>query len=706
MTTSTAESRPRLRVAIIGAGYVAKHHLAALSRLKFVDLVGIADIDLNAAQTLARDWGIACAARSLAELSVHHPNVVFVLTPPASHCDIVMAALDLNCHVLVEKPMADSVAECDRMIAGARDKGLVLSVNHSDRFDPAVLQALKLVRDGKCGELMAVDFLRSSEYPAYSGGPLPAMVGKGSYPFRDIGVHGLYLLEAFLGPIQALSINRRASGRNPNLKFDEWHATAECAQGLGRLQLSWNVRPMQNKLLIQGTQAVIEVDRFLQICRVSRDLPGPKFIGIVIASLLNALKDIFRIPWNVMRFATGRLKSSPGIQRGAEEFVRALHAGRRPPVSAEEGRHVVALMEAACADADAERAEELAQRFGELRPARILVTGAAGFLGRALVKKLRADGESVRVLVRRAPIWLRDDPGVEIVVGDLGEPAIVAHAVSGVSAVYHLGATMKGTPGDFAAGTVWGTRNIVDACLNNNVQRLIYVSSLSVLDHAGRDPDAYLNEHAKLEPHPDRRGAYTQTKLTAEKIVVDAIRHQGLDAVLIRPGQIFGPGAERSVPNATVSIAGRWVAVGPGRQTLPLVYIDDVVEALQLAERLPKSATRLFNIVDSASITHADYMAYCRHLLGKELKLVRVPTPIFMALAFGVEVLGKLLRRNVPLTRYRVQSLRPLANFDLTAADTQLGWKPKIGAREGLRRTFGGTKNYARGTPRPSRING
>lgn len=685
----TASISNRLRVAIVGAGYVAKHHLTALARLEFIDLVGIADLDLKAAQSLATDWKIPNAARTLAELAVQKPNVVFVLTPPSSHCSLTLEALNMNCHVLVEKPMADSVSECDTMIACAKAKGLVLSVNHSDRLDPVVLRAIELVKSGACGDVMVVDFLRSSEYPPYAGGPLPAMVSQGSYPFRDLGVHGLCLLEAFMGQARELSINCHATGRNPNLKFDEWHVSARCDRGLGRVQLSWNVRPMQSKLIIQGTRAVIEVDRFLQICRISPNLPGPKFIGILITSFLNSVKDVFRIPWNVVRFATGSLKSSPGIQRGAEDFARALYEGHLPPVSAEEGRHIIGLMESACRRADAERTSELEARFGLLAPARILVTGASGFLGHALVKKLRSDGEKIRVLVRRPPAWLSDDPGVEVVCGDLGEPAIVAHAVSGVQTVYHLGAAMKGGPKEFEAGTVWGTRNVVDACIKHSVQRLIYVSSMSVLDHAARDAGKKITEDSTLEPHPDWRGAYTQTKLIAEQTVLEATRKRGLKAVLIRPGQIFGPGAERSVPNATVGIAGRWVAVGSGRQTLPLVYVDDVIDALQLAERTEGIDGHLFNIVDPAIITHADYVNHCRLRLGRDLKLIRVPTSLFMMLAFAVELLGRVLKRNVPLTRYRVKSLRPLANFDLTAANTKLGWQPRIGVSEGMRRTFG-----------------
>ncbi len=185
-----------LRVAVVGAGYVAQHHLAALSTLDFVEIIGIADLDQSAAQALARRFKVSNTAAKLADLAQFDPNVVYVLTPPSTHAAIALEALDMGCHVLVEKPLAESVAECDQLIERARASGLTIGVNHSDRMDPAVLQALELVRNGVCGELVAVDFLRSSDYPAYAGGPLPAVVRQGSYPFRDLGVHGLYLLEA------------------------------------------------------------------------------------------------------------------------------------------------------------------------------------------------------------------------------------------------------------------------------------------------------------------------------------------------------------------------------------------------------------------------------------------------------------------------------------------------------------------------------
>ncbi len=682
-----------LRVAVVGAGYVAQHHLAALSTLDFVEIIGIADLDQSAAQALARRFKVSNTAAKLADLAQFDPNVVYVLTPPSTHAAIALEALDMGCHVLVEKPLAESVAECDQLIERARASGLTIGVNHSDRMDPAVLQALELVRNGVCGELVAVDFLRSSDYPAYAGGPLPAVVRQGSYPFRDLGVHGLYLLEAFLGAVDRLDVNFHGSGRNPNLRFDEWFASGTFERGVGRMQISWNVRPMQSRLIIQGTSAVIEVDRFMQIVRVSRNLPGPKLIGMLVSAWTTALKDVARVPRTVVRFATGRLKPSPGIRKGAIDFATSLREGNSPPASAEEGRHVIAVLSEAFERADRQRSSELDARFGALPDAEVLVTGAAGFLGRALVERLHAQGKRIRVLVRRPAKWLSQLSDVQIVVGDLGEPAIVDHALAGAAIVYHVGAAMKGSVRDFEAGTIWGTRNVIEACRKHGAQRLIYVSSLSVLDHAGRDPARHVTESSAYEPYPDRRGAYTQTKLEAEKMVLKAISEEGLPAVVIRPGQIFGPGSETVTPNGVISLAGRWIAVGPADMTIPLVYVDDVVDALLSASTAPGAVGQVINVVDPLEITQGTYLDACKRHHGPSLKVLRVPTSVFVMLGFGVELLGKMLKRSVPLTRYRVRSLRPLANFDLEQAQNLLSWNPRVGVMQGLERTFSGAKD-------------
>ena len=199
------------RVALVGAGYVSAYHIRALQTLPHIRIVGIADTSVAQARAVAERFAISGVFASLSEMRDARPDVVHILTPPASHASLAVEALEMGCDVFVEKPMAPTTAECDEMIAAATRTGRTLSVNHSAKDDPAVVRALELVRRGVCGDVLAVDFHRTSDYPPYAGGALPAAFRQGGYPFLDMGVHALYLMEAFLGPIRNLDV--RVPGR-------------------------------------------------------------------------------------------------------------------------------------------------------------------------------------------------------------------------------------------------------------------------------------------------------------------------------------------------------------------------------------------------------------------------------------------------------------------------------------------------------------
>jgi nucleoside-diphosphate-sugar epimerase len=520
----------------------------------------------------------------------------------------------------------------------------------------------------------------------------------GAYPFQDLGVHGLYLLEAFLGKILNLDVRYSSSGHDPNLLFDDWRVLATCEKGSGQMYLSWSARPMRNELVIQGTRGAIHVDCFLQTCVVRKKLPAPRFVGLVAGALAGAATTLVNVPWNVLLFGAGKLLPSPGIHVSVRAFYESLSRGAAPPVSTDEGRRMVAWMQQVSREANAEKERRLGTGM-ELPRARILVTGATGFLGRALLQRLRQRGEPIRVLVRRPSQRWAQDPMIHQVCGNLGDPAAVDRAVCGIEVVYHAGAAMRGGKADFEGGTVWGTRNIVAACQRHCVKKLVYVSSLTVLDHAGHRSGEPVTESSPLEPRAAARGFYTQTKLEAEKIVLNAVHRQDLPAVILRPGQIFGAGAERVPPSGTIAIAGRWVVIGSGKLPLPLVYVEDVVDALLLAEERDDLRGSIFHLVDPAVVTQNEYLELCRKVPGNALRVWRLPGWLLLGASVGVEALCGLLRRGAPVSRYRLRSARPLGPCDCSAAKEKLGWTPRIGTRQGLEAVFEPRQAGAASTP-------
>ena len=682
------EPNQLVKVGLVGAGYVSTYHARALRSLPFVEIVGVADREQSRAEDLAAQFKIPKVYPSLQAMAEAEPKVIHVLTPPATHAALALEAMEMGCHVFVEKPMAESTADCDRMIQCAREKGLVLSVNHSARMDPIVLKALEMIQNGACGEVKGVDFFRSSDYQAYSGGPaVPPQFRNGSYPFQDLGVHGLYLMEAFLGPIRYADTRYYASCTgDANLVFDEWRTLLESDSGTGHMYISWNVRPIQNELIIHGTKGVMHVDCYLQIITLRKTYPAPKPVQRILGAGFGALHMLSKVTVNTVRFATKRLLPSPGIHVSVVKFHEALHKGELPPVPAEEGRRVIALLEDISRRADDDKREYLTVPNPGLRP-RILVTGANGFLGKALVGRLREElREPLRLLVRRPPPNPPSED-LQLVYGDLGNPAVVNQAMEGIEVVFHLGASTKGGNFEFNSGTIWGTRNVIDACESHGVRRLVYVSSMSVLDHAGHEPGVEVNESSPYEPFPRQRGLYTQTKLEAEKMVLAAGAEGRIHAVVLRPGQIYGPGAEKFPPSGTIGIAGRWLVVGSGDHHVPLVYVDNVVDALLLAANRDLPDGSIFQLVDPQGIRQREYVEYARRA-GRPVRASYVPAWFLKLAGFGVEILGKVLKRPVPLTPYRVQSITPLWPCDCTAAHTRLGWQPKVAIQEGMALTF------------------
>ena len=529
------------RVGIVGAGYVSEFHIKALKRLPNVRIVGITDLDASRARATAQRFGIT-SHPSLKVMAAEGLDVVHVLTPPDSHVDVALEALSLGCHVLVEKPLATSVEDCDRLIAESQARNLRVCVNHSLLGDPLIKRALKLVKTGAIGDVLTVDYLRSSNYSPYRGGPLPPQYREGGYQFRDLGVHALYLLREFLGNIQDVQADFHTSGlrdSDPNIHFDEWRALVRYAKGTGNIQLSWNVKPLQHQLIVQGTRGTLRVDLFAMFLTRRRHTRLPKAIERVVNALTESISSAAQLIWNATMFAVGELKPYQGLHNFVGAFYESLSTNGPMPAGLEQAREVVRWTEQVAREADHAKAKFYSQYQAGNRPA-VVVTGANGLLGSTFVKRLIDEDEYVRLFVRRLPPpEIADHAQIEVVLGELGDPDAVDSAIEGATAVFHIGAAMGGGWAAHEAATIAGTRNVVEACLKYDVPKMIYISSLSVIDWAGHPANQPVTESATLEPTPQQRGSYTQAKLEAERIVRAAAQERGLPVVILRPGQIW-----------------------------------------------------------------------------------------------------------------------------------------------------------------------
>ncbi len=669
------------RAGMVGAGNISEFHIAAVRALPNVDLIGLTDLDRAKAEATGARWGVKVYG-SLADLVAAGANVIHVLTPPHAHAAVALEALEAGCHVLVEKPLAEDAGLARRIGEVATARGLVASVNHSLLYDPQVLRALRMTRSGALGKIVGVDILRGSEYPPFEGGPLPPHYRAAGYPFRDLGVHCLYLIQEFLGPIEEVSATWRGLGGDPNLAYDEWRAIAQCRDGIGAFQLSWNAKPMQSQLIIHGTRGIFRVDLFAMTHGKRGSTPLPKAAERLLNTFTDSFPPLVDTPIAVWKVLRKKVRAYQGLRNLVRDFYRRLAAGEPPPVSVEDAAVVVDWVERVARAADAEYAGQRA-RFTLSERVPFLVTGASGSVGRAVVERLRGEGRPVRAMVRRIPE--RPLPGVEYALGNLGDPDAVDRAVRGAAVVIHAGAAMKGGWLEHLGGTVVGTQNVIASCLKYRASQLVHISSMSVVDWAGSSGGAPVSEATALEPRAEERGAYTRAKLEAEQLVRAAVTADRLPAVILRPGQIFGGG----IPLITGAVARgggkRWVVLGDGRLVLPLVYLDDVVDAIMAAVSRKLAGGEVIQIIDGERLTQRDVLA----LAGGGRPTRRVPRAVLFTLGKLTEPLFRMLKRQSPVAAYRLRSALARLEFRSDRAVQLLGWTPAVGVREGIRRVRG-----------------
>jgi 2-alkyl-3-oxoalkanoate reductase len=309
---------------------------------------------------------------------------------------------------------------------------------------------------------------------------------------------------------------------------------------------------------------------------------------------------------------------------------------------------------------------------------KVLVTGASGFLGRRTVEILSERGFSVRALVRKTSrIGNLKRPGVEIFFGDVSDISTLKPAFEGVDFVIHTAVDTTGTKEGALRVTIGGTRNILDLCSKFPIQRLIYVSSCSVYGLADCKDGQLIDENGPLERYPERRGVYSWSKIEAEKLVLGCMENGTVPVVCLRPGTIYGPGGKLFTPMMGFSFgATLFFIIGPRGFVLPLVYIDNLIDAIALLTQDRERIGNIYNFVDSDSPTKKQYVDLLLKPLYSRAKFVYLPYAMISFLVSCQERVTSLLRLNPFFTHYQLISSQRNVRYNSTKIQSNFNWIP------------------------------
>jgi nucleoside-diphosphate-sugar epimerase len=312
------------------------------------------------------------------------------------------------------------------------------------------------------------------------------------------------------------------------------------------------------------------------------------------------------------------------------------------------------------------------------------VTGGSGFIGGALVRRLVADGWTVRALARSdASADAVRERGAEPVRGELADTGSMAAGAAGCEVAFHAAAQLGdwGRREDFERGNVAGTRNALAAARQAGVRRFVHVGTEAAL--LAGDPLVEVDERAPLRF--DSPALYSSTKARAEEAVIEANR-DGLETVVVRPRFVWGRGDTTLLPAMAEMVrAGRFAWVGGGRQRTSTTHVENAVEGLVLAAQRGAPGGVYF-VTDGRPVVFRDFVTRLIETQGVTPTGRSVPAPVANAVATVGETAWRLLPLpgRPPLTRLAVWLSALEATIDITRARTELGYTPVRTIDEGL----------------------
>ncbi len=684
------------RVALIGAGFIARVHLQLLARNAGVKVVAICDRDRQRAAHLAARHGVGRVFASLDELlevAREEVDAVHLLVPPPLHFDLAKQCLAAGLHVLAEKPLALDPEQARELGRLAAARGLQVGVNHNLTFHPGVQRLKRELRSGRLGRLEHLQLVHHVPLRQLdTGDDAHFMFQAEANILLEQGVHPFSVVHDLLGAAERITAHVGTPRHLPRggKFFDTWMVALSCERGTAQVLLAFGRTMHEVRVEALCSDARVEIDvvrgtyqrstksRWLEVVDIALDSRrGFGLVGQGILGLLRYGLALFRLCPPAEPFLRSMGASLAG-------FHLALRRGQPVPNGPDTAAAVLRICHQAAAAAGASPAALVLPAIpapGPARPGEVLVTGGTGFLGRHVVAQLLAAGRPVTVLVRRPQQLPKSflDRGVRVFPGDATDEAALSRAAGGAGVLVHMATCAAVDPEDGGAmerAMAGSVATAAAVCRHAGVKRLIYVSSAAALYLGGGEPVA---GDVDPDPQPAERPPYARGKIAAEH----ELRRQGgkgLETVCLRPGIVVGAGGVLAHTGV-----GLWprdsqcVGWGPGRTPLPLVLAEDCADAILRAVSAPAAVVtgRRYNLAGDVRPTAKEYVAVLGRALGRPFRFHPQATLWLWAVEHAKHWIKRLARR--PSTPPSVRDLRSrafLSSLDTADVKQDLGWRP------------------------------
>jgi len=632
-----------LKVALIGCGKMGMHHLQAIDLQKNAKVVAVVDPAMTREKIgglLPSDANIYTSAEEM--FAAEKPDVVHIVTPPETHPDLALLALNNNANIYVEKPFSLDVKDTEKVLALSNEKNLRVCAAHQVLFQATGQKYQDYVKYIK--DIIHIESYFSFKTVRGAISPVDQLL--------DILPHPVYLLlSAFSsdGSNDDVSVEMLSQSIAPN---GEVRAILRKGKAFGILVVTLSGRPIESYLRIVGSNGSINADFVLS--GVSKHLgPGASAISAVLQPFSLAKQKVFGTIATIFKMVFKKQKSYAGLGELVEKFYQSIVTKTDSPVSDSDILNTVKIcgvmgemLKKAEVESEAAAKALMIEKENsliEIDPDknRVLVSGGTGFLGTVLVEELRNMGWPVRVLARRIPPYSLRVPGVEYITSDIGDDIPQEH-FEDVGSIVHLAAETVGGKEEHERNTVGATKNMIMGAQAAGIKQFVNISSVAVMKPSTKIGGP-LNESSPIDADNLGRGPYVWGKSEAEKLVTSASKEYGIGVRTVRLGPLVD--YENYTPPGRLGreVGTLFVAMGSRKSKLSLCSVSTASNVIRSYLEDFESAPELLNLVEPDAPTRKELLSRLTEN-RQELSTLWLPNFVLKSLSLMLKLVLKILK--------------------------------------------------------------
>jgi predicted dehydrogenase/nucleoside-diphosphate-sugar epimerase len=647
--------------------------------------VGVADPAASAAELKPLLPGDAIVVGSAAELFERaRPDVVHIVTPPSTHAELAIQAIEAGCHVYVEKPFTPAAIDAARVLTRAAERGVKVCAGHQVLFEAPALALWDHWHT--IGRLVHIE-----SYFAFK------MVRRTITPVeqvKDILPHAVYPVVDQL---------RRAAGLTDapidvvGLSVDEdgeTYALLRLGKVTAIVMVTLNGRPVAQYETLIGTNGSLHAD---YIAGFVGKLIGPGAgPGVLLTPYRRALHTLTGATRGLKALVLGG--SYPGLKTLIARFYESIQEDTPPPLTPRSILDTVKICERIGAELEAVEGARESQAARALRESEaqlpalrrdeplVLLTGGTGLLGKRIAETVRQAGFRVRVVARRQPPSSRRIAGVEYVACDLAR-GIDPEILRGVRYVVHAAAETSGGLEDHRRNSIEATRALIEGAARAGARGVLHISSLAVLK-SSREIGRAIDETTPVDDASAQRGPYVWGKAQSELLAVQLGAELGLPVRVIRPGPLVDYAAFEPPGRLGRELGPLFVAVGPSRAPLSVCDVTTAAKVVRSYLEDFDAAPPVLNMVEAPPPTRRELLnryrrsrpdlrvlwfpSWLLRMLSLPLKFAQrvalgSPQPVDVAAAFASErysttlAAGVIARADAPAMSHTAREAGALA---------------------------------------------